>query len=171
MKLNTMRLFCVTALVLITGALTIIPPVHAAGSQLDKLQNEVNALKRKIDRLDARLRALEDQGQAQRPMPAREISTTHRTGTAATETAAEAAPVNGPKPAALSLDKAWKSLSNGMSEAEVHKLLGEPTHRLYLAPNTVWYYTYRDKGNGSVTMSPDGRVIDWQHPPHIGGCW
>jgi len=153
-----------------------MPLAHAASDETTQLRNEINVLKQKLDRLDARLRTLESQKSAQHNAPTRPSSTNEpaapaaaQSGAPAAETAAETAEqLHEPDPAAA-LDKAWKSLSRGMSQDEVHKLLGEPTRRLRLPPDTVWYYTYRGKGSGSVTISSDGRVIDWQHPPHIGG--
>ena len=165
---------------LIAGSLCAMPPAHAAGDETTQLRNEVNALKQKLDRLEARLRAIESQKSAQHNAPVGQPSTSQPAAPAAaksgapaaettTETAAETAKqLNEPDPAAA-LDKAWKSLSRGMSQDEVHKLLGEPTRRLRFPPDTIWYYTYRGKGSGSITISSDGRVIDWQHPPHIGG--
>ncbi|MEJ2761811.1 MAG: outer membrane protein assembly factor BamE [Gammaproteobacteria bacterium] len=174
--MNTRRFSRATALALIAGSLCAMPPAHAAGDEAAQLRNEVNALKQKLDRLETRLRAIESKKSAQHNAPAKPSSTNQpappaaaQSGAPAAEASAETAEQpNEPDPAAA-LDKAWKSLSRGMSQDEVHKLLGEPTRRLQFPPDTIWYYTYRGKGSGSVTISSDGRVIDWQHPPHIGG--
>ena len=177
-ELNTRRLSRAAAFVLLIVSLCAAPLVHAAGDETTQLRNEINALKQKLNRLDARLRAVESQKSAQhkhtapaKPSNTRQPATSAAAQSEAPEagtTAETAEELNKPDPAAA-LDKAWKSLSKGMSQDEVHKLLGEPTHRLQLPPNVIWYYTYRGKGSGSVTMSSDGRVVDWQHPPHIGG--
>lgn len=176
--MNTKRLFHVAALAIIAGSLAAIPPAQAAGDETTQLQNEVNALKQKLDRLDARLRAMESQKSAQhnapaatKPPPQPAAPAAAQSGAPAAETAAETAETARQidRDPTAALNRAWKSLSRGMSQEEVHRLLGEPTRRLPFPPNTVWYYTYRGKGSGSVVISSDGRVVDWQHPPHIGG--
>ncbi len=183
-ELKMTRLYHAVALALIFAG---IPATCVAGDQLDELQNEVNVLMQKVDQLNARLHALKEQRQTQQqstpatekpaaPQRARTAPTetepvAPRTRPAVADTTAERAPKKGVKPTTMSLDQAWKSLSKGMSAAELQKLLGEPTYKLRMSPNMVWYYTYRNIGSGSIIMSPDGRVIDWQHPPGVGGWW
>ena len=174
--MKTKRISRTAALAIIAGSVVAIPPAHAASDQLTQLEKKLDALTQRVDRMDARLRALENGKSAQHNTAAGTTPNSQPAAPAAThsavpaaETAAETAEQSHTSDSTAALDRAWKALSRGMPQEEVQKLLGEPTRKLHFPPNMVLYYTYRGKGSGSITISSDGRVIDWQHPPHIGG--
>ena len=56
----------------------------------------------------------------------------------------------------------WQSIQNGMSEAEVEKLLGEPSrivHRVF----TTWYYHPKSELHAFVWFD-EGKVLGWEPP-------
>jgi hypothetical protein len=122
-------------------------PASADSTDVNALRQEIQELRGAVERLDARVRALEQQ----RPEPAASQS-----GASAT----------GPAPAAATpgLRDRWQHVERGMTTQEIEALLGRPTRTMKLTPKTIWYYSYTDIGNGSVVFTDDS-VSDWQSPP------
>jgi len=130
--------------------LAFTAPASADSTDVNALRQEIKELRGAVERLDARVRALEQQ----RPEPAES-----RSG----ETATAHAPAV-PAVATPGLKDRWQSVKRGMTEQEIETLLGRPTRTVEFTPKTIWYYSYADVGNGSVVFTDDS-VIDWQSPP------
>jgi hypothetical protein len=125
-------------------------PAGAGSADVNALRQEIQELRGVVERLDGRVRVLEQQ----RPEPA---------GSRSGETATEPPP-GAPAVAAPGLRDRWQSVKRGMTTQEIETLLGRPTRTMKLTPKTIWYYSYTDTGNGSVVFTDDS-VIDWQSPP------
>jgi len=125
-------------------------PAGAESKDVNALRQEIKELRGAVERLDGRVRVLEQQ----RPEPAQSRSS---------ETATEPAPA-APASATPGLRDRWQRVKRGMTTQEIEALLGRPTRTMKLTPKTIWYYSYTDIGNGSVVFTDDS-VIDWQSPP------
>jgi hypothetical protein len=125
-------------------------PASAESKDVKALHQEIQQLRGVIERLDARVQALEQQ----HPEPDATQSGASATGQ----------PPAGPAVATPGLKDRWQSVKRGMTTQEIEALLGRPTRTMKLTPRTIWYYSYTDIGNGSVVFTDDG-VIDWQSPP------
>jgi len=130
-------------------------PASASSADVNALRQEITELRGAIERLDARVRALEQQ----RPEPAEAQSGASATGH----------PPAAPAVATPGLKDRWQSVKRGMTTQEIETLLGRPTRTMKLTPKTIWYYSYADIGNGSVVFTDDS-VIDWQSPP-LNSWW
>jgi len=144
------------------GALLIALPLLCLGAgaapaqtgEAEALRQQVEDLKRTVDRLNGRVEGLERQ-LADRPE--------------ADARAAAGAPTPSPEARAAAPEakpqERWHGLANGMTIQQVELLLGRPDRTLDLNPKKVWYYMYPDIGSGSVVFAEDGTVTDWQSPP------
>lgn len=125
-------------------------PASADSADVNALRQEIKELRGAVERLDARVQALEQQ----RPEPAESQSGASATGN----------PPSAPAVTTPGLKDRWQSVKRGMTTQEIETLLGRPTRTMKLTPKTIWYYSYTDIGNGSVVFTDDS-VIDWQSPP------
>lgn len=125
-------------------------PASANSADVNALRQEIKELRGAVERLDARVRVIEQQ----RSEPAESQSGASATGH----------PPAAPAVATPGLKDRWQSVKRGMTTQEIETLLGRPTRTMKLTPKTIWYYSYTDIGNGSVVFTDDS-VIDWQSPP------
>ena len=63
------------------------------------------------------------------------------------------------------LNTNWKQLHRGLSKTELRQLLGEPASTIRLERQTLWYYKYPGVGVGSVMLGGNDKVSGWQEPP------
>jgi hypothetical protein len=148
----------VVVLIVVTAWLIGGTPGRAESNDIDDLRQEVTALKRTLQSLNARVESLERQVSA-RPESNAPVA-------AALENAAPAAgPAATPSIPQASVRERWHNITRGMSLEQVEALIGRPERTMNVSANTVWYYSYPDVGSGSVVFAADGSVIDWQHPP------
>lgn len=159
--------------------------------QVQSLTDQVQELTRRVETLEGILKARSGPGESGANAPASvnaPVSTTvpPRHSTAETrETPAQAAPVpgtversnavnnasSGTAPTNLTPPESWARLEEGMTQAQVLGLLGEPTSKFKVSGQTVWYYYYRDVGGGSVFFYNDGHVASRQRPPFSAWRW
>jgi len=130
------------------------PPVQAQSGDVNSLRDEIGALRRAIERLDAKVERLEQQ-----PSPAPQ-ATPPQSAAAATppRDTPSATPEKGVR-------QRWQEVKYGMTTDQISALLGPPQRTMDLNPKVVWYYSYPEVGNGSVVFTADSGVIDWQPPP------
>jgi hypothetical protein len=76
---------------------------------------------------------------------------------------------SGPATPEAALRANWSNVKAEMGQAEVTRLLGEPTRKLTIDGRTVWYYVYPGIGTGSVFFTDKGRVSSRQWP--FGWGW
>ncbi|MBE0617432.1 MAG: outer membrane protein assembly factor BamE [Proteobacteria bacterium] len=135
--------------VLAAGVLVLHPTSAALAGAPDnaELAREVEELRQAVQRLGARVEALE------RSLAPQEDS--------------EAEPESGDGRERLSREerRAWREVHRGMTKQEVNKLLGFPMGTMDQGNQTVWYYEYPEVGSETVVLSPEGKVTGWQKPP------
>jgi hypothetical protein len=152
-------------------ALVARPAVAADEAELRALRGELATLKLRLAAAEARLAQLEAPPEpaavasapAALPVnaPAAAPTPLHVAPASASPTSAAPAPVEG----ASGYDrKAWRQIKAGTAEADVLRLLGEPTRRMLMAGRTAWYYRYADAGPGSVFFTEAGTVSSLQSP-------
>jgi hypothetical protein len=145
-----MRAAAPVLLALLLGALSIpeAPPARAdAKDELRSLREQAAQLRKSLDELDARIRALE----------------------AAPGTAAPRSEASPPPPSAAALKRSWNAIELGASQNRVGAILGKPERVLSIDGSVVWYYVY-DVGRGSVFFDGSGKVSGLQ-PPVSGWSW
>ena len=142
-------------LVTLSIAAALAAPAVCAdpGDELTSLRQEAARLRQSLDALDARIRALENAGQA---MP----------GPGDVERA-KAAPVES---ALLLLQRSWSEIQPGASQERVNALLGKPERVLHINGDLAWYYVYPGLGRGSVFFNGEGKVSSAQ-APRLGWSW
>ena len=143
-------------------------PVQAQDGNASSLRQQVHVLTQRVDRLEAEVRALQHAQGAQPSAPAVKASPAGQSAPAVKAAPAEqAAPtVYQSLGAEAELRHAWHQLRRGMPASEVRKLLGPPSGQFRTGNITVWYYHYTGVGSGSVTISLDNKLSDWQPPSH-----
>lgn len=107
---------------------------------LARLRDEAAQMRRSLDRLDAKIRALEAEigggaGRSQEP-------------------SGNAAPIAAN----------WSQIEPGIPSDRVEALLGKPEKVLRIDGNLVWYYVYPGLGRGSVFFDGSGKVSSSQRP-------
>jgi len=128
------------------AAVALSAPAAAQDNELARLHQEAAALRQALDRLEARIQALEKSA-----------------GTA------NASPGFSRSPDALaSLKSGWVRVAPGLQKDEVEALLGKPERVLRIDNTLVWYYVYPEAGRGSVFFNASGRVSSKQSP---GAGW
>src|SRR5262245_15152844 len=134
---------------------------HAAETDVDTLEQEIQALRRQVRELRARMDALEQKQQSAYRVaaPGSEPAAPKQRGTDADPTSAESV---------VGLKQRWSKVARGMSGAEVASAIGEPTAKLILDGRPVWYYIYAGVGRGSVLFDGGGRVSSLQAPAVVG---
>jgi hypothetical protein len=121
--------------------------------EVTSLRQEAARLRQSVDDFDARIRALENAGQA-----------THGPGDAER---AKAAPA---EPALLVLQRNWSEIQPGLSQERVNAMLGMPERVLHINGDLAWYYVYPGLGRGSVFFNGEGKVSSAQ-APRLGWSW
>jgi len=111
--------------------------------ELTSLRREAARLRQSLDGLDARIRALENTGQAA-PGPA--------------------------ESAFFVLQRNWSEIQPGVPQERVDALLGKPEQVLRINGDLAWYYVYPGLGRGSVFFNDAGKVSSAQ-APRLGGPW
>lgn len=172
------------------ACLTGIPQAHADSKGTDALERQVQELSRQVGTLVQKVQVLEDNlaklkaaktPQAQPAAPAAQPSapapataqvppkpvpaTAQASAPQPVAQAPAAAPLGTPQPPTLG--DVWKKVKEGMSADDVTKLLGTPSAKFRVGGQTVWYYTYRGVGSGSIAFYDDGHVASKQNPPGV----
>jgi hypothetical protein len=144
-------------------ALISLPVVAEQSGELARLREEAAALQQSLDRVNARIRALENQSQD--PAPSKNVEPSQ-------PPPAPPAPLAEPTSLQpiVSLKQNWSQVERGISQQKVQSLLGQPEKVLRIGGNTVWYYTYPGIGRGSVFFSDNGKVSSAQSPS-FGWGW
>lgn len=114
--------------------------------ELTRLREEAAELRQKLDQLDAKIRALENQSPA------------------SSGQAAGARPEAGSAQAIPLLKQSWSQIGPGTPREKVQSLLGPPEKVLRIDGSTVWYYAYPGIGRGSVFFTESGKVSSLQSP-------
>lgn len=148
----------------IVAALTALPVRAQSSDELARLREEAAQLRQSLERLEARIHALET-GQRD-GHPAEESSTENAPASSASK--AESAPASRPASvdasSLVTMKKNWSQVEAGTPEDRVRALLGEPQRVLRIDGNLVWYYAYPGVGRGSVFFNRDGKVSSTQSP-------
>ena len=126
------------------GLVALLLSTQAAGQddELARLREEAAVLRQSLDRLDARIRALE------------------RNAGAASAPADYSRSID----ALAALKRGWSQVVPGLPEDKVEALLGKPEKVLRIDNTPVWYYIYPGIGRGSVFFNASGKVSDRQAP-------
>ena len=146
-----MRRLIVRAAAVLALMVMWLPTSMAESGELQAIHEEVRALRHAIDRLDKRLEGLERQ-------------TPGRPEVAAQPTSAARAEHTSAEGDLHTIKDHWRAIEKGMTSAQVETLLGQAHRTVTMTAKTIWHYTYRDLGSGSVVFV-EGTVIDWQVPP------
>jgi len=104
--------------------------------ELANLKQEQARLRRALDELDQRIRALE--------------------GPDAARPTISASPGD--------LQRSWSEIKPGVPKARVDELLGKPAREMRINGDLVWYYVYPGIGPGSVFFSGENKVTSMQAP-------
>jgi hypothetical protein len=163
-------------------ALSSLPAAADESGELGQLRQEAAALRQSLNRLDARIEALENRNHDQNP-PLRQNAEAPAPSTpvAPSPVAAPAVPAPlAPAPVApvppeaaatvhpvVLLKRNWSQIERGTAQEKVQSLLGQPEKVLQIGGNTVWYYSYPAYpgiGRGSVFFNSDGKVSSSQSP-------
>ena len=154
------RLLAAGAIVL---ALISLPAAADQTEELARLREEAAELRHSLNRLDARIEALENQ--SRNPALSRNVEPPQPAPVPPAPLAAPASlqPI-------VSLKQNWSQVERGISQQTVQSLLGPPERVLRIDGNTAWYYTYPGIGRGSVFFSDDGKVSSAQSPS-FGWGW
>lgn len=137
----------------LAAALTALAARADPADELTLLRQEAARLRQSLDGLDARIRALEDPGQA-----ARAPAEIERTRAVPAESAL------------FVLQRNWSEIQAGTSQERVSALLGKPERVLHINGDLAWYYVYPGLGRGSVFFNDAGKVSSAQ-APRLGGLW
>ena len=142
-------------------------PAQAQDGDASSLRQQVQTLTQRVDKLEAEVHALQHVQATHSPMSGQ--APMARQAPMAEQPAMAGRPavtVNQSFGAEADLRHAWHQLKRGMTAADVKKLLGPPSGQFRTGNITVWYYHYTGVGSGSVTISQDGKLDDWQQPSH-----
>ncbi len=125
-------------------------PAVKNDAQISRMQAQIDALNKRLQRLENILQA---RLPAENTNPPPAVSPAHA---ASKQSALEELE---------NLHTNWKRLRHGLSKSELQQLLGEPASKFKLDRQTLWYYKYPGIGVGSVMLGRDGKVSGWQQPP------
>lgn len=129
-------------------ALTALSARAGPADELTQLRKEAAELRQKLDQLDAKIQALENQSPA---------------ASAKAAAARPEADSSSAHPVAL-LKQNWAQIEPGIPREKVQSLLGPPEKVLRIDGSTVWYYAYPGVGRGSVFFTGSGKVSSAQSP-------
>src|SRR5207342_3134442 len=115
---------------------------------LSRLREEAAQRRRELEGTEARIRALENSGEA----AGREDAS--RAGSAL---ATQVSPL-------VQLKQNWSQVEPGTPQDRVQALLGAPERVLRIDGALVWYYVYPGIGPGSVFFNASGKVSSRQSP-------
>ena len=138
------------ALVVAAVAGTALPSYADQADEIARLREEAAALRQSLDRLEARIQALESATPGARPPMASPNAAAKR-----------------PELSLVSLQQSWSEVRPGVSKERVDALLGKPERVMRINGDLVWYYVYPGLGPGSVFFSTEGKVTAAQ-PPRVG---
>jgi len=124
------------------AALLLSAPAVGQDDELARLREEAAVLRQSLDRLEARIRALEGNAGAATASPGHSESID----------------------ALASLKRGWSQVAPGLPEDKVEALLGKPEKILRIDNTLVWYYLYPEIGRGSVFFNASGKVSSRQAP-------
>ncbi|MGC2520978.1 MAG: hypothetical protein WA373_17935 [Burkholderiales bacterium] len=134
--------------------------------ELARLREEAAQIRQSLEKLEARIQALENQSPNQDSRP-----TESPRGSAVPEQQAPGPGAASPPTASpndisspVLLMQNWSQVQPGTREDRVRALLGEPERALRIDGNLVWYYVYPGIGRGSVFFNNDGKVSTTQSP-------
>ncbi|MFI5398637.1 MAG: outer membrane protein assembly factor BamE [Candidatus Binatia bacterium] len=137
----------------VLACLALTASASAESDDTGALRREVGELGQAVERLDARVKNLEQHCSGE-------------SGPSAQETGKIPQPVERAGAAReVGLKDHWQSVKLGMTMQQIEALVGRPDRIVKLSSKNVWYYSYPDVGNGSVVFAEDGTVIDLQTPP------
>ena len=174
------RTFAYTLLILAILPLLAVSAAGGGDEETGAMVKQIKELQQKVDRLDARVKELEqrlstepaqglrDRGNTGANSPAAGEEESHgqsAEGKAENRSAESPPGVDREKP---SISQRWRTLERGMTVEEVEALLGLPQRVIEVDSKIVWYYRYPNVGAGSVVFDPDKRVSGWQKPPFHG---
>jgi hypothetical protein len=132
--------------------------------ELGRLRDEAAQMRRSLDRLDAKIRALETEiGDSRGGAAGRAQEPTAAPPAAASAIRPEASPL-------LQLRRNWSQVEPGIPAERVEGLLGKPEKVLRIDGSLVWYYVYPGLGRGSVFFGAGGKVSSAQ-APGVGGSF
>lgn len=160
-------------------SVSVPPAAQAESGDVAALRKEVARLEQIVQRLDARVEQIEKRLPASPETGLRDAAPPAETeprvsaGGVPRATAGAVPPAVAPEQtsAKSSVQKRWHRISHGMTAQAVEALLGRPQRTLAVNTKTVWYYSYPDIGSGSVVLTQDGLVDDWQSPPFHTWWW
>jgi len=135
-------------------ALTTLSVAADPTDELARLREEAAQLRQALDKLDARIRALESQDGG---LVARKDSGQPEASRTGASLAAQMSPL-------VSLKQNWSQVQPGTPEDRVQALLGKPERVLRIDGALVWYYIYPGIGRGSVFFNANGKVSSAQSP-------
>ena len=127
-------------------ALALSAPATGQEDELARIRGEAAVLRQALDRLEARIQALERNAGATSASPGTSRSID----------------------ALASLKRGWSQVVPGLPEDRVEALLGKPEKVLRIDNTLVWYYLYPEIGRGSVFFNASGKVSSRQAP---GAGW
>ena len=140
-----------------------VPAVRADQTEeLARLKQEAAQLRRSLDQLEAKIRALENEGNG------RNVGATAVELDSNVASASRSLPTEPSSLAAMRHN--WSQVQPGATEDAVQALLGKPERILRIDGNPVWYYLYPGVGRGSVFFTLAGKVSSTQ-PPVFGWFW
>ncbi len=172
------RAFVTAALAVLLGAWPLLAPA----ADKSTLEQQIEALQKANQALEARVRALEayltKTPPAQAAPPVAAAGNVVPAAAAPPATSVEPAGVGVARtPAAaaaadsvIALREAWRQVARDMPEARVVELLGKPSRELRINGKRVWYYVYAGFGPASVFLSREETVSSFQ-PPNLGFNW
>ena len=143
------RSFIVCGIVL---ALAALPVAADQTEELARLREEAVQLRQLLNKLEARIQALENQN----------VDPAIRKESTPVQWAPSTAVVS--LQPIVSLKQNWSQVERGIAQEKVQSLLGPPGKVLRIDGNLVWYYAYRGIGRGSVFFNGDGKVSSAQSP-------
>ncbi len=123
-------------------AIALSTPAAGQDDELVRLHQEAAALRQALERLEARIQALEGNAGAASASPGYSKGID----------------------ALASLKRGWSQVVPGLPEDKVEALLGKPEKILRIDNTPVWYYIYPEIGRGSVFFNGNGKVSSAQSP-------
>jgi hypothetical protein len=138
-------------LLAVLAALTLaaLPASADPTDELSRLREDAARLRRSLDDLEARIRALESASSAAPTLVAPSAN--------ALEQQLSKSPL-------FRLHQSWSEIEPGTPQERVDALLGRPERVMRINGDLVWYYVYPGLGRGSVFFNSEGKVTAAQAP-------
>ncbi|MDE2456317.1 MAG: hypothetical protein KGL43_22240 [Burkholderiales bacterium] len=186
------RLASLIALVLCAASMPARADDSAVLRALQSIGDRMTALEARMDRLEGRAPAAQAPAAAPPAAMAAPVAVPPSAAAAPAPAAAPVAAAPAALPAAAlpqavlptqvpaaaapgyvspeaALKSTWALIQRDVPQAEVTRLLGEPTRKFTVDGRTVWYYIYPSIGVGSIFFTDAGRVSSRQSPFPWGG--